>query len=117
MLKLLILLPFAVCAGALAFALLVPLLAVVPVLLMVGIAIALPLLLLRVLLAVFCGLGHVFFGLMGVVAMLIGVGLLLVVGILGAHLLLPLLLLAGVIWFARRAARPATPLQLEHRPG
>jgi hypothetical protein len=115
MLKLLILFPFIVGAGAIALALLVPLLAVVPILLIVGLAIALPLLILRVLFAVFCGLGHVLFGLIGVAAAMVGVSLLLVAGIIGAHLLLPLLVLAGVIWFARRAARPA-PLMIEHRP-
>ncbi len=115
MFKILILFPFIVGAGAIALALLVPLLAVVPILLVVGLAIALPLLILRILFAVFCGLGHVFFGLIGVAMALVGVSLLLVVGIIGAHLLLPLLLLAGVVWFARRAARPA-PLLIEHHP-
>jgi hypothetical protein len=111
-LALFLLFPLIVGGGAIAVALLVPLLAVVPVLLAVGLAIALPLLILRVLLAVFCGLGHVLFGLLGVAAAVVGMVLLLIVG---AHLLLPLLLLAGVIWFARRAARPA-PLLIEHRP-
>lgn len=115
MFKLLILFPIMFVVGAVGLALLVPLLAVAPLLLVIGLAIALPVLILRILLAVFCGLGHLFAGLIGAAAILVGMSLFLVVGIIGAHLLLPLLLLAGLVWLIRRAARPA-PLQLEHHP-
>jgi hypothetical protein len=116
MLKFLILFPFVIFAGAIGCALLVPLIAIVPLLLVVGVAIALPLLILRVLFAVFFGLGHLFVGLLGAAAMLVGLGFFLVVGVIGLHLLFPLLLLAGLIWLIRRSAHPA-PLQLEQRPG
>ena len=115
MLKLPILFPFLIFAGVMACVLIVPLLAVMPLLLVVGLAIAVPLIVLRVLFAVFFGLGHLFVGLIGACLALAGLGFFLVVGVIGAHLLLPLLLLAGLIWLIRRAARPA-PLQLEHRP-
>ncbi len=116
MFKFLILFPFALCAGVFGFALMLPLLAILPLLLAIGLAVALPLLILRVLLAVFCGLGHLFIGLISVAAVFAGFALLVVVGVVGFHLLLPLLLLAGLVWLIRRAARPA-PLQLEHHPG
>lgn len=111
MFKFLILLPFVLCAGVAGFALLLPLLAVVPLLLAIGLAVALPLLILRVLFAVFCGLGHLFVGLIGFAVMFAALAVMFVIGF---HLLLPLLFIAGIVWLIRRAARPA-PLLLEHR--
>ena len=115
MLKLLILFPLILFAGFIGCALFVPLLALVPLLLVIGFAIALPLLILRLLFAVFFGLGHLFVGLLGAAALVMGLGLFVIVGVIGAHLLLPVLLLVGLVWLIRRAARPA-PLRLEHHP-
>ncbi len=90
---------------------------IAPLLFVIGMAIVLLLLLiLRVLIGVTWAIGHVFVGVLGLGLAFVGGAFLLVFGLLAVHLLLPILLLVGLIWLLRRAARPA-PLRLEHHPG
>ncbi len=115
MLKFLILFPLLVVGCAIGAALLLPLLALAPLLLVVAL-IALPLLILRVMLGVIIGIGGLIVGALGIGLAIAGAVLALTLGVLTAHLLLPLLLIGFVVWLIRRAAKPAPPLQLEHRP-
>ena len=114
MLKFLILFPLAVVGCAVGAAFLLPLLALAP-LLLIALAIALPLLILRVLLGLVLGIGGLIVGALGIGLAIAGAMLVLALGVVTAHLLLPLLVILGLVWLIRRAARPA-PLQLEHRP-
>lgn len=114
MLKFLILFPLLVLGIAFGGALLLPLLLLAPVLLIAVFAIALPLLILRLLAGLVFGLGGLFFGLLGG-ALALGAALFLIVfGVLAAHLLLPILLIVGLVWLIRRAAKPAPVLHFEH---
>ncbi len=114
MLKFLILLPLLVLGLAFGGALLLPVLLLAPVLLIAMFAIALPLLILRVVVGLVFGLGGLFFGLLGAALALAGALFLIVFGVLAAHLLLPILLIVGLVWLIRRAARPSPVLHLEH---
>ncbi|MGH8123418.1 MAG: hypothetical protein ACREPT_11685 [Rudaea sp.] len=115
MLKFLILFPLALVGCAIGAALLLPLLALAPLLLLLALAIALPLLILRVLLGLILGIGGLIVGALGIGLAIAGAMLVLALGVVTAHLLLPVLLILGLVWLIRRAAKPA-PLQLEHRP-
>jgi hypothetical protein len=116
MLKFLILLPLLALAGAACTLLLLPLLAVVPVLVALALGIAIPLVILRVLASVIFGVGGLFLGIMGVTAAIVAGAVLLAIAAIAAHLLLPVLLIAGLIWLLRRNARAAPLLRLEHHP-
>jgi hypothetical protein len=124
MLKLLIVLPMLVIgaallgAGALA---LLPLLALLPVLLAAGavvfafvFAIGLLSFVLRLVFALFVGVGALALGGIGLFAMLAGGAVMLVFGLLFAHLLLPILVIAGIVWLVHRAGRPAANPPIAH---
>lgn len=113
MFKFLLLFPLLAVTCALGAALLLPLLALAPLLLIIALAVAIPLLVLRVLIGLVFGLGGLLIGVLGLVFAVACAGLLML-GVLAAHLFLPLLALVGLIWLIRRASRPAPPLQLEH---
>lgn len=124
MLKLLLVMPMLLvgvvllAAGSLAF---LPLLALLPVVLAAGVAVfafvfALGLLgfLVRLVCALFVGLGALALGGIGLFAMLAGGAVLLAFGVLLTHLLLPILLIAGIVWLVHRAGRGAPPRAIAH---
>jgi hypothetical protein len=124
MLKLLIVLPMVLVgmmllgAGALIF---VPLLAMLPVLLAAGAAIfalvfviGLLAFLLRLICALFIGVGAIAIGGIGLFAMLAGGAVMLVFGVLFAHLLIPLLVIAGIVWLIHRAGRTPVHPPIAH---
>ena len=110
MFKLLIVFPVLVIAsivagfGALVF---VPLLVVFPVLLAVGLAIGALFLALRIVAFVVIGVGGLVLAGAGVVAMVVGGALAIAVAAVFVHLLLPVLLIAGIVWLIHRSAKPA----------
>jgi hypothetical protein len=116
MLKFLILLPLICIAASIGGALLLPLLALAPLLIALALAIVLPVLILRVVIGLVFGLGGLVFGLVGVALALAAAAVALAFGIVLIHLALPVLFVVGLIWLIRRASRPA-PLLLEHHPG
>ena len=120
MLRLLIVLPMVFVGmlllgvGTLVF---VPLLALLPVLLAVGavvFAFGLLAFLFRLMFALFIGLGAVAIGGMTLIALLAGGAVMLVIGVLFAHLLLPLLVVAGIVWLIHRAGRPPAHAPIAH---
>jgi hypothetical protein len=120
MLRLLIVLPMVFVGmlllgvGTLVF---VPLLALLPVLLAVGavvFAFGLLAFLLRLMFALFIGLGAVAIGGITLFAVLAGGAVMLVIGVLFAHLLLPLLVVAGIVWLIHRAGRPPAHPPIAH---
>jgi len=117
MLKLLILFPLLLAGGALALGLVLPLFALLPLVLAIGagvVAIGLIFavfgLVLRVFLAVVVGAGALFAGALGFGFLLAGGAAVLAIGFALAHLLLPLLLIAGLIWLIRRHSHPVPAL-------
>jgi hypothetical protein len=120
MLKLLIVLPMVFVgmmllgAGALVF---VPLLALLPVLLAVGAIVfvfGLFAFLLRLVFALFVGVGAIAIGGIGLAVALAGGAVMLVFGVLFAHLLIPLLVIAGIVWLIHRAGRPPAHPPIAH---
>ena len=124
MLKLLIVLPMLVVGmallgtGALLF---VPLLAMLPVLLAAGAAlfalvfvVGLFAFVLRLICALFVGIGAIAIGGIGLFALLAGGAVMLVFGVLFAHLLMPLLVIAGIVWLIHRAGRPPVHPPIAH---
>ena len=120
MLKLLIVLPMVFVgmlllgAGTLVF---VPLLALLPVLLAVGalvFVIGIFGFLLRLMFALFVGAGAVVLGGIGLVAAFAGGAVMLVFGVLFAHLLIPLLVIAGIVWLIHRAGRHSAAPPIAH---
>jgi hypothetical protein len=124
MLKLLIVLPMLVVGmallgtGALLF---VPLLAMLPVLLAAGAAlfalvfvVGLFAFVLRLICALFVGIGAIAIGGIGLFALLAGGAVMLVFGVLFAHLLMPLLVIAGIVWLIHRAGRPPAHPPIAH---
>lgn len=117
MLKFLFVFPLLLLASALVFAGMLPFLAFLPVLLAVGagiFAVTLALAVLGLVLRVFAAL---FVGAGGLLAVALGFGFvfaggfaLVALGFALAHLLLPLLFIAGLIWLIRRASHPAPTL-------
>ena len=110
MFKLLIVFPVLVIAsivlgvGALAF---VPLLVVFPVLLGVGLALGALLLAVRILAFVMVGLGGIVLAGAGVVAIVVGGAVAIAVAAVFVHLLIPILLIAAIVWMIHRSAKPA----------
>jgi hypothetical protein len=117
MLKVLLLFPLFALACVIGASLVLPLLALVPVLLVVFLAVALPLLLLRVLLGLALSIGGLIIGALGIGFAIAGAALFLVLGFALAHLLLPVLIIVGLIWLIRRASRTGSPARMEHHPG
>lgn len=104
-------------------AFLLPALALLPVIAAIGIAgLAFTLVfgifgvLLRVFAAITIGIGGLVFGAMGLILLLAGGVAILAVGALAIHLLLPILIIAGIVWLIHHFAKPAAPLQIEHKP-
>lgn len=104
-------------------AFLLPALALLPVIAAIGIAgLAFTLVfgifgvLLRVFAAITVGIGGLVFGAMGLILALAGGVAILAVGALAIHLLLPILIIAGIVWLIHHFAKPAAPLQIEHKP-
>lgn len=117
MLKLLIVLPLMLVGGALALAVAAPVLALLPLLFAIAagvFVITLVFGILGVLLRVFTGLlfgaGGLLIGALGFGLLFAGAAFVLVVGFALAHLLVPLLVIALVIWLIRRSARSAHAL-------
>ncbi len=124
MLKLLIVLPMVLVgmallgAGALAF---LPLLAIVPmvlaagaVLFALGVVVGLFAFILRLVCALFIGVGAIAIGGIGLFAMFAVGAVVLVFGVLFAHLLMPLLVVAGIVWLIHRAGRPPANRPIAH---
>jgi len=123
MLKLLILFPLLLAGGAVAFGLMLPLFALLPVLLAIGVGVvAIGLvfsvfgLILRVVLGLLFGAGVLFAGALGFGFLLAGGAAVVAVGFALAHLLLPLLLIAGLIWLIRHHSRPPVALPAPPTP-
>ncbi len=120
MLKLLIVLPMLVIgmallgASALVF---LPLLAVLPIVLAIGavmfafvFAMGIFAVAFRLVCALIVGAGALAIGGIGLAFVLAGGAAVIGFGLLFAHLLLPLLVIAGIVWLIRRTAKPpATP--------
>lgn len=119
MLKLLILLPMLLFGSILlgiGALLLLPLLALLPGLIAVGAGVFAVVLTFAVLWLVLRLIGAILIGVVGVVgfAMLLAAGaIMLALGAVLAHLLLPLLFVFGLIWLIRRGAKPA-PSAIAH---
>lgn len=124
MLKLLILLPMllfgSILLGSMMFGigalLLLPLLALLPGLIAVGAGVFAVVLTFAVLWLVLRLIGAILIGVVGVVgfAMLLAASaIMLALGAVLAHLLLPLLFVFGLIWLIRRGAKPA-PSAIAH---
>ena len=124
MLKLLIALPMVLVGmallgtGALLF---VPLLAVLPVVLAVGavmfafvFAIGIFAFVLRLVCALFVGVGALAIGGIGLGLFVAGGAVVVGVGLLFAHLLLPILVIAGIIWLIHRAGKPPARPPIAH---
>jgi hypothetical protein len=116
MLKLLIGLPLLLIAGALAFGLALPLLALLPVLFALGgVVLAVVVvfgalgLVLRLVAAIVVGAGGLLVLALGLGFFFAGGVVLLALGSILAHLLLPLLIIGGLIWLIRRTSRPIPP--------
>lgn len=116
MLKLLIVLPMVLVGmmllgvGALVF---VPLLAVLPVILAVGavmfafmFAMGIFAFVLRLVCALFVGVGALAIGGIGLGLFLASGAIFVGVSLLFAHLLLPILVIAGIVWLIHRAGKP-----------
>ncbi len=123
LLLILSLLVFAPLMVGIAGMLLVPMLAVLPVLFAVGMVIfaisltfGVLMLVLRLLGALFIGFGGLLVGMLALLCFLAGGAVLLALGLALSHLLLPLLVLAGLIWLIQRASKPAPPA-IAHRSG
>jgi hypothetical protein len=110
MFKLLIVFPVLVVAsivlgvGAFAF---LPLLVVFPVLLGVGLAIGAVFLALRIVAFVVIGVGGLLLAGAGVIALVVAGALAVAIAAVFAHLLVPILLIAGIVWLIHRSAKPA----------
>jgi hypothetical protein len=122
MLKLMFVLPMLVFGAmlcGLGAVLFVPLLALLPVLLVVGAcmaAVGIFALVLRLCAAVFVGLGGLLIAGLGLFFVVGGGIAALALGFALAHLLLPVLIVVGLIWLIQRSARPA-PARISHNPG
>jgi hypothetical protein len=108
--------PVLLVAGAVALALVAPLLALVPIALafgaaILGIAIAMMLigLVIRLALGLVVGAGALLALVFGIGFFLFAGSMFVAIGALFAHLLLPLLVIAALVWLIRRASRPAPP--------
>jgi len=117
MLKLLILFPLLLAGAALAFGLVLPLFALLPLLFAIGIGVvAIGLvfsvfgLILRLAVGLVIGAGVLFAGALGFGFLLAGGAAVVAVGFAMAHLLLPLLLIAGLVWLIRHHSRPVATL-------
>jgi hypothetical protein len=121
MLKLLIVFPFLLVGGAVALGLVVPLLALLPVALAIGagfFALFAVIGILGVLARLFAGLvigiGGLFAAMLGFGFLFAGGALVLALGFALAHLLLPLLVIALIVWLVRRSSRPTPALPAPH---
>ncbi|HEX6832469.1 MAG TPA: hypothetical protein VF132_02955 [Rudaea sp.] len=102
---------------------LLPLLAVLPIVLAVGAGVfaiglvaALIGLAVRIVAAVAVGIGGIAFGLIGLVLLVAGGGVVLAIGIAAVHLLLPLFVIAAIVWLIAHFARPQPPAaQIPHQ--
>ena len=100
--------------GALAF---LPMLALLPVLFAVFAFVfvfGMLAFVVRLVFALFVGVGAIAIGGIGLAAMLAGGAVLLAFGVLFAHLLLPLLVIAGIVWLIHRASRPPVHPPIAH---
>jgi len=102
---------------------LVPFLALMPLLFAVGVVIfamtltfGVLMLVLRLLGAIVIGFGGLLIGALALMCLFAGGAVLFALGMALTHLLVPLLLLAGLIWLVRRAAKPTAPA-IAHNPG
>ena len=124
MLKLLIVLPMMLVgmallgAGALMF---LPLLAMLPVVLAIGMAmfafvfaIGIVGFLFRVVCALLLGAGALAIGGLGLIFVLAGGAAVVGVSLVFAHLLLPILIIAGVVWLLHRASKPSAGPPIAH---
>src|SRR5882724_9133225 len=122
MLKLLLVLPLLLLGSILAGLgglVLLPLLALLPGLIAIGagiftvvLTLGILVLMLRLFGAILIGVGGLAIGVAGFALLLAGGAIALVLGVVLAHLLLPLLLVCGLIWFIRHSARATPPLQV-----
>jgi hypothetical protein len=114
MLKLLILFPLLMVGAVFAMGLALPLLAIFPLLLAVVLPVILALsivgLLLRLFAGLIVGIGALLFCAVGFGLFFAGGAVALALGLAISHLLLPLLLIAGLVWLIHRASRPAAPV-------
>ena len=117
MLKLLILFPLLLAGGAIAFALALPVFALLPVALAVGAgffvlfaAVGMAGLLLRLVAVLFLACGGLLIFALGFGFVFAGGALVLALGLALSHLLVPLLLIAAIVWLIRRASRSPTSL-------
>lgn len=119
MLKLLIVMPMVLIGmallgvGALVF---LPLLAVLPIVLVFGavmfafvFAMGIFAFVFRLICAIFVGVGALAIGGIGLGLFFAGGAVVLGVGLVFAHLLLPILVIAGIVWLIHRAGRPQPP--------
>lgn len=126
MLKVLFLFPLLICAAVFCLVggvFLLPALALLPVIAAIGIGVfaitvvfSLFGLMLRLVAGLVIGVGGLVFGLMGFAVLALGGGAILALGFVAAHLLMPILLIAAIIWLIHHFAKPRAPLQIEsHR--
>lgn len=116
MLKLLIGLPLLLVAFAMTLGIALPLLALLPALLALGgVVFAVVIvfgalgLVLRLVAAIVVGAGGLLVVALGLGFVFAGGVVVLALGSILVHLLLPLLIIAGLIWLIRRASRPVPP--------
>ena len=95
---------------------LLPLLALLPGLFAVALALAMVVFFVRIAAAILVGVGGLVVGVFGFAFLLAGGAIVLALGIALIHMLLPLLLIFGLIWLIRRSARtaPPPPTQISH---
>lgn len=114
MLKILFIFPLLFVAGAVVFASLIPLLALLPVVLAVGaglFAIVLTFavlgLVLRLAAALVIGAGGLLFVALGFGVLFAGGAAFVAMAAALSHLIVPILLIVGLVWLIRRASQPA----------
>jgi hypothetical protein len=124
MLKVLFLFPLLICAAVFCLVgglFLLPALVLLPVLAAIGIGVfaitivfSLFGLALRLAAGLVMGVGGLLIAILGFVLFAVGGGAILALGFVAAHLLMPILLIAGIIWLIHHFARPRVPLQIQH---
>jgi hypothetical protein len=117
MLKLLFVFPLILIAGLVGFGMILPLLALLPLALAFGgVVLALVIgfgifgIVLRLVAGLLVGVSTLFVCALGFGFVVAGGAIVLALGVFVGHLLLPLLVVAAVIWLIRRHARPVAPV-------
>ena len=121
MLKLLVLFPLMLVGGALALGLVLPFLLLLPIafalgvgVLVIGVVGSVFGLVLRVFAGLVVGAGVLLTATLGFGALFVGGAVILALGAVLLHVLLPVLVIVGIVWLIRRNSRPAAALHAPH---